>query len=61
MQSVYVARTASFIDSVRSNHLAETTLCNCLELTVFCFKDIITCLEIHKDLTRSTGYGSNMF
>jgi hypothetical protein len=37
MQSVYVACTVSFINSVRSNHLAEMTLCHCLELSSFLF------------------------
>lgn len=45
---------------VWSNHLPETALCHFLELTVFCFKNVTPCLVIHKDLTRSTGNGSNM-
>jgi len=56
-----VTYEVNFIDSVWSNHLPETALCHFLELVVFCFKNITPCLVIHKDLTRSTGNGSNVF
>jgi len=46
---------------VWSNQLPETALYHFLELVVFCFKNITPCLVIHKDLTRSTGNGSNVF